>query len=142
MISINNPGNLRPLPDGGTWLGQTGIHNTATGAYCVFADAEHGIRANAKNLLAYKRAGRATLTSVFATWAPAGDGNDPISYARFVAERLGIAAEAPIDLADPAMLAGCCKAIAIIENGHPPAPVTEWYPDETVARGVALALSA
>lgn len=140
MITINNPGNLRPLPDGEMWLGQTGIRETAAGAYCVFADAEHGIRAMAKNLLSYERAGPLGLNAIFAMWAPARDGNDPVAYARFVAGRLGIAPDQPVRLADPAVLAECCKAIAIMENGRPPAPVEDWYQDATIEAGVSLAL--
>jgi hypothetical protein len=140
VISINNPGNLRPLPDGEAWLGQTGVRETPTGAYCIFADAEHGIRAMAENLLAYERAGPLTLAAIFATWAPARDGNDPASYAKFVAARLGVAPDKPVALTDPIVLVQCCKAIAIMENGHPPVPVEDWYPDATIAAGVALAL--
>ncbi len=55
-IANNNPTNLRPLPSG-QWIGQTGVK----AGFCVFDTPEHGIRAAARNLIAYASAGWNTV---------------------------------------------------------------------------------
>lgn len=140
MISINNPGNLRPLPDGETWNGQTGILTTSKGEYCEFDTSEHGIRALAKNLMAYKRVGVSTVLEFAAKWAPEEDHNSPTSYASFVAAELGIMPTDPIDLSDGVTLVRMAKAISIMENGWAPTG-GYWYDDATYTAGVNAALT-
>lgn len=68
----NNPLNLRPLPTGERWQGQTGVnHNTVTGAFCVFDTNSSGVRAATVNMRSYvKHAGVKTLRDVIYRWAP------------------------------------------------------------------------
>lgn len=135
-IRNHNPGNLRPGP---AWQGIAGLdRDPPDPPYLRFIDAEHGIRAIARTLMAYRdRHGIATLEAVFARWAPAGDGNDPRAYAAAVAAALGRDPGATIDLRDPAVLAALAAAITHQENGG----VEPWYDAATYARGVALALA-
>jgi hypothetical protein len=69
-----NPLNIRPLMNGQTWTGQTGVsRNSATGAFCVFDSNESGIRAAVINLRSYVRAGVSTLRGAIYRWAPPVD---------------------------------------------------------------------
>jgi hypothetical protein len=137
-IRNNNPGNLRPGP---AWQGVAGIDaDPPDPPYLRFVDPEHGIRALARTLIAYRdRHGIATLAGVFARWAPGDDGNDPAGYAAAVAARLGIAPDDRIDLHDAAVLEALAEAITRQENGAGAQPC---YAPAVYARGVALALGA
>lgn len=145
MIDINNPGNLRPLPGGETWLGQTGVRTTDDGAYCEFATPPDGIRALAKNLRAYKALGVKTCLDFATHWAPGEDHNSPSSYASFVAAQIGIMPSDPISLDDGPTLVKMAKAITIMENGWAPAAVRQpngnWYPDAVFVDAINLALT-
>jgi hypothetical protein len=78
-----NPLNLRPLPGGEKWQGQTGIStNPVTGKFCVFKDNEHGVRAAVINMRSYvKFSGVKTLKDVIYRWAPPPPGGEIIGQA-------------------------------------------------------------
>src|SRR5262249_54851790 len=54
-------------------------------------------------LASYGRKGINTVSGVVARWAPASDGNNTNNYAGFVARKLGVDPNAPIDLSNPAV---------------------------------------
>lgn len=135
-IRNNNPGNLRPGP---AWQGIAGLdQDQPDPPYLRFIDPEHGVRAIARTLIAYQDLhGINTIAGVFQRWAPAGDHNDPASYAQAVASVLGVGLSDPIDLHRTAELAALASAITRQENGASAEP---WYADAVYQRGVALAL--
>lgn len=67
-----NPLNLRPLPAGEKWQGQTGIStNSVTGKFCIFESNAYGVRAAVINMRSYvKFSGVKTLKDVIYRWAP------------------------------------------------------------------------
>jgi hypothetical protein len=137
-IRNNNPGNLRPGP---AWAGIAGQDQEEPDPpYLQFIDPAHGIRAIARTLIAYHDLhGIKTVAGVFARWAPAGDNNDPDSYAAAVASALGVGVSDPIDLHDAGVLVALAQAITRQENG---ASETPWYEDAVFHQGVTLALGA
>jgi len=121
-----------------------------TGRFCVFTDAEHGIRAMAKNLIAYRRAyGCETAYDYISHWAPppkkkdpnavAGtesngeDQNDTKAYADAVAKHMGIRPSDFIDIGKPEILAALIEGMIRVECAGNP------YENGEIERGVALA---
>ena len=135
-IDNNNPTNLRPLPAGELWNGQTG----SMGGFCVFQDPEHGIRAAAITLRSYGRAGTNTVRTIYRTWAPASDGNDPDAYGAFVSAQTGFGLDQVLDLTDQPTLVALIAASTLMENGVPPEG-KNWYTPDVFAAGVALAFT-
>ena len=77
----NNPGNLRVAGDLGV---------DASG-YGVFSTYDLGRSALVSDLTAkVQKYGGQTLAQVMQRYAPASDGNDPLAYATYVAQRLGV----------------------------------------------------
>lgn len=69
----NNPLNLRPLPNGEKWQGQTGVVTYAsTGSFCRFETPSKGVRAATINMRSIVRLGRRSLSQMINTWAPVG----------------------------------------------------------------------
>jgi hypothetical protein len=102
----NNPGNMdraEPPWDGEIRdPGQT--HNTiqhyelTSGRFCVFKDPEHGIRAMAKNLRAYRdRLGCRTIRQFIGRWAPPNENNTAAYIAR-VCQAVGAGPDEPVDI--------------------------------------------
>lgn len=111
-IRSNNPGNIRHSSKF-TWLGESGVN--AKG-FCVFDTLENGIRALAKNLLAYfHQHGLDTVAGVIERWAPPGE-NDTVAYITSVAGSLGVAPDRVLDLEDVSTLASLVAAICRHEN--------------------------
>lgn len=134
-IVDNNPGNLRP---GVPYHGIVGIDRAGSVAgYCIFVDMVHGVRAMAMCLKAYKKDGISTLRRCFARWAPFSDNNQPVAYAKTVAEPLGIGIDDPVDLADPVILLTVIRQIIRVENG--PCPNGQWVANSVISEGIDLA---
>lgn len=112
--SYNNPGNIRD----GTWAqSQPGYTGNYKG-FAVFSSPLMGQAAMEKNLVSYARQGLTTPTQIAAKWAPAGDGaNNPAAYANFVAGKLGITPDTPINMSDPAQRSALAVAMSQQENG-------------------------
>jgi len=138
----NNPGNI----DRGNELWQGEIRDTGDirlsdfqrgeltkGRFCVFVSAEHGIRALAKNLFAYRdRLNQRTVRQIINTWAPPVE-NDTGAYVAAVAKRAGVGADAEIDIRDYKTLHGIVAAIIIHECGGMP------YAGNEIEDGLRLA---
>jgi len=71
-----NPLNLRVLPNGEKWQGQTGVsYNSVTGKFCIFESNAKGVRAAVINMRSYvKFSGVKTLRDVIYRWAPPPEG--------------------------------------------------------------------
>lgn len=89
----NNPGNLRYIARN-PWTGQVGQDGEG---YGVYSTLELGVRAAAKQLLAYERRGLNTVRKMISTWAPSTE-NDTDAYVRAVASALAVAADAPLNV--------------------------------------------
>lgn len=96
-LQLNNPGNIRKANF--SYKGE--IPNTANGTKGQFKrfmdynhvpnDATYGYRAMATDLYTFvTKEGADTLSKITAKYAPAEDGNDPVSYAKFVSDKTGI----------------------------------------------------
>lgn len=129
-IRSNNPGNLRPSAK--KWDGE---RTPDPRGYCVFDTPENGIRAMAKNLIAYKlRHNLQTVERIIARWAP-GTENDTEAYIVHVCKMTGFGRAARVDVEDEAVLEALVRAIIQHENGEQP------YDDATIAVGIMRALA-
>jgi hypothetical protein len=116
-----NFGNLKALPSGHRWDGQTGVD--AEG-YAVFGSPADGVKAARQNLASYAGQGIDTLSALTKKWAPASDRNDPTAYAHYLSGRLQVGTNDKIDLADPATQAKVLRGIFDFENG--PQAMSSW----------------
>ena len=135
-VRDNNPGNVDA--NNPPWQGQIGVSEQHS--FAIFDTAVHGFRALARNLLSYQRHdGCNTLTAIIDRWAPpAVNGvfeNDTQAYISDVEERIGIAADAPLDLEDRAVMFDLCKAIAYHEQGY------DAWDEATMETGIEEAYS-
>lgn len=138
----NNATNLDRSP-GEPWQGEirdtndprlTGfqIHELLAGRFCVFASPEWGVRAAAKNLLAYQRGGWNTINSAIGRWAPPNE-NDTGAYKARVAKSLGKGLNDPLDFSDYATAYAMLDAIIRVECGGMP------YEGKEIEDGLRLA---
>ncbi len=121
-----NPGNVR---SGDPWQGLVGVDDLG---FCIFIDAEHGIRAMARILQAYQsKHGLRTIRQMINRWAPSIE-NDTESYVSAVARACGASPDSPYTLT-PSRLTDLVKAIIHHENGG------NYYSDDVIRAGVDLA---
>lgn len=98
----NNPGNLRPVGGNG---------------FRVFGTAIEGWDAMKNQLLRYftgKTTGHKlqTVWDIVKTWAPAGDHNDPVKYAKDVAGWMHVSPDAVLNLSNPNTLAALMQSMS------------------------------
>lgn len=98
----NNPGNLRP----GSGQG-----------FRVFASAIQGWEGMKNQLMRYftgKTTGHhlQTVWDIVKTWAPAGDHNDPVKYAKDVAGWMHVSPDAVLNLSNPNTMASLMQSMA------------------------------
>ena len=129
----NNPGNIRPsLP---SWNGTVG----ANGGFVVFDTMLHGIRALAKQLLAYyDRYHIDTVREAINRWAPSSE-NDTEAYVAFVAHVLEVGPDDELNFHNYDTLYWLVVAIGEQENGHD--AFTHTVSDSVLAAGVHAALA-
>lgn len=133
-IRSNNPGNLRPTYRNGEHVPWQGEFAPNGSGYCEFDTPQNGIRATAKNLIAYQERHRLrTIERIVSRWAP-GTENDTEAYIGSVSARTGWRRDAVLDMRDPQTLRALVLAITWHENGEQP------YDDETINTGIARAL--
>lgn len=114
-IRSNNPGNLRP--SAARWSGE--LEPDPRG-YCRFDAPENGIRAMAKNLIAYQEKHRLrTVQRIVSRWAPGAE-NDTEAYIVSVCKRTGFGRDQVLDLRDRDTLRALVLAIVWHENGAQP----------------------
>lgn len=105
----NNPGGINDSPFARSQPGYKG----ANGRFAAFATLEDGINAQTALLRSYVGRGYDTPAKIAARWAPAGDGNNPTSYAANVARAMGIGVN---DKITPDKIAAFQHAQAMQEN--------------------------
>lgn len=138
----NNPTNLDRSP-GEPWRGE--IRDPADrrltdfqrrelthGRFCVFPEPALGIRAAAKNLLAYQAAGWRTINTVIDHWAPPIE-NDTAAYKARVADKLGRGLDDVLDINDFSTAHALIDAIIRVECAGMP------YTGHEIEDGLTLA---
>jgi hypothetical protein len=137
----NNPGNMdRGEPP---WNGE--IRDIAQcqndvqraelthGRFCVFADPIHGIRAMAKNLIAYHdRLGCRTIRQFINRWAPPNENNTE-GYIQRVASNAGVGADDAIDIHNARIMGSIIDGIIRVECAGMP------YDGDEIANGMVAA---
>jgi RHS repeat-associated protein len=99
----NNPGNLRPGPFTEDH-GQIGVDVTKeSGPFAVFEDSVTG-EAALRALLATRRVQGRSILEEMAKFAPKKDRNDPVAYARMLADALHVDVNAPMSSLTPAQV--------------------------------------
>jgi len=126
-IRNSNPGNLRKSHD--VWQGETAVQSDPD--FVTFQAPEWGLRAMAKVLLNYQRAGLDTVRKIIGRWAPTNE-NDTDAYVASVAMYVGVNEDARLDLTHPDLLVKLMKAIVRHENGQQP------YTDEQFTQALRL----
>jgi hypothetical protein len=118
-IRNNNPGNIIASPFA-TRMGATGVDDKG---FAVFPDAAAGERASVALLGVYGQQGLNTVEQIVGKWSPANaPGNSPQAtqnYTNFVAQQLGVAPNAPLNMQDPQVLQRIAAAKFQFENGRP-----------------------
>lgn len=103
------------------------------GRFCVFADAEHGIRAMALNLRAYRdRLGCKTIRDYINRWAPPNE-NNTAAYIATVAHTCAVGPDDPVDIERPVIMHALIDAIIRVECAGMP------YQGNELGSGIALA---
>lgn len=90
------------------------------GNEAIYGSAYEGYVAGAKNLIAYGRRGWDTLNQIVQHWAPKAGGNNERAYVSDLSRRLGVGANAHLNLYDPETLRRLMAAMTIHENGYNP----------------------
>jgi len=107
----NNPGNLRALPNGQTWKGQSGVNK----GFVQFENLELGIRALLIDLSNKYKRGLNTISKIISVYAPPSE-NDTSNYIATVSKITGLGANEIIsDFSNK--LNQLALAIIYVENG-------------------------
>lgn len=124
--SLNNPGNLRSNP-GVAYNGEVTSPNSG---FKAFSSMAYGFRAMTSNLYHYVvDESLDTINKIINTYAPASDGNNPVSYANTVSQQTGISADQVLTKSDfssslfgleEASMLKIVRAMATIEQGSAP----------------------
>jgi hypothetical protein len=129
----NNPGNIRPSTP--PWQGAVG----QSGGFVIFDTMANGIRALAKQLIAYQdRYGVKTVRQAITRWAPSNE-NDTAGYVAFVCSVLNCGPDDSFDFHSADFLYWMVTAIGEEENGHD--AFTQTVTDADINAGVAAALA-
>jgi hypothetical protein len=107
-----NPGNIEDGPFARSQPGYMG----GDGRFARFASPEHGRAAQVALLQSYARRGLNTVQGIVGRWAPASDGNNVSNYAQFVAQKLGVRPDQPLDMANPAVVQQLAAAMGTFEG--------------------------
>lgn len=111
-----NPGNIE---SGGFAESQPGYAGS-DGRFAKFDTMEHGVGAQSALLERYGNKGINTVAGVINRWAPqAENGAATGNYANFVARKIGVNPNAPIDLSNPDTRQRLAYAMSEFENGRP-----------------------
>jgi hypothetical protein len=117
-LRLNNPTNLRPLPRGQLWRGQSGVES----GFCRFWTPEDGLRAGALNLRNQKVLHRIdTIRALISKYAPPSE-NDTESYIRAMCTYTGFGDSEVIDLQDADTLLLFLRGVIRHEQGRQPFP--------------------
>ena len=131
-VRNNNPGNIRISK--ADWQGKVGND----GEFEIFDTPEMGARAMAKLLTNYQRRhGLKTVNSIINRWAPSSDNNDPVGYAKRVANSIGVDPDEEIDLrSNPELLRNMMSHMINVEGGR---GANKYFTNDIIDSGIALA---
>lgn len=102
------------------------------GRFCVFNDAQHGIRAMVKNLRAYRdRLGCKSVRDFINRWAPPNE-NNTSAYIANVCGPLGVGPDNVVDIDRREVMRGLVSAIICVECAGMP------YEPEIIEEGLTL----
>lgn len=106
-LSANNFGNVK----------------NSKGGYNAYATRQDGLMGVGERVLRYSNAPdrgwhAQTIREMVDIYAPASDNNNPAEYARFLADRIGVAPNEQVDFRDPKILAGLIKNMPVMEHGN------------------------
>ena len=136
----NNPLNV----SADNWKGQVDIDTNAEGE-AIFQDMSYGVRAAALNLYSYYYIHqRQTIKDIINNWAPASDGNDPVSYAQYVSDQTGLPVDQTFDF-NATNIQAIMKAMANMELGENYAsqiPQSDWDSGLNMTNKSVLAIVA
>lgn len=111
-IRNNNPLNIRI---GNDWQGEA---KSRDAEFETFEHSKYGFRAGAKLLRNYQHIYKLhTIEQIINRFAPPNE-NHTSHYAGFVAKKMGVAVNAPIDLSNDKTLANMMLYMSIMEVGH------------------------
>ncbi|MCV4272312.1 structural protein [Pseudomonas capsici] len=138
-----NPGNIRHAK-GVRWQGQAATQTD--NEFVQFTDPRWGIRAIARVLITYQDKRRAadgsridTVREIIERWAPPNENNTE-AYVVSVARVLKIGPDdETIDVYDYTTMRTLVMAIVRHENGTGSLPGGQWYGDNVIKEGLALA---
>ncbi|OBY36641.1 hypothetical protein PR729_10795 [Providencia rettgeri] len=118
-LRYNSPLNL-------AYAKQNGASNDGDG-WAKFDSPYDGIRASSRQLMMYYNGTSAaaeykklqTVWDIIHKWAPKGHGkNDPASYSKTVAGRMGVDVDSVLDLNNPAVMYSLIKEMSKVENNN------------------------
>lgn len=141
----NNPGNMdRGEPP---WNGE--IRDVAQcqndvqraelthGRFCVFIDAQHGIRALVHNLWAYRdRLGAKSIRDYINRWAPPNE-NNTAGYIQRVCDSVGVGPDDPVDISQRPVIRALVEGIISVECAGNPYEGTGTIDEGLTLAGVA-----
>lgn len=137
-IRLNNPGHIER---GINWQGLA--DKQPHPRFATFKTPHDGLRAIAKILITYATHRRArdgspidTLQEIAERWAPKGDRNDPIAYAKILSSFVGVLPTAEIDLQNLETITKVIAGIVRAECGRQ--GTREWF-NSTDLRQAAMA---
>ncbi len=111
-----NPGNI----EAGQFTQSQPGYVGSDGRFAKFDTLEHGVGAQAALLDSYGKKGINTVAGIINRWAPqAENGAATGNYAQFVARKIGVDPNAPIDLSNPETRTRLAYAMGEFENGRP-----------------------
>jgi hypothetical protein len=113
-IRNNNPGNIEKNP-ANAWEGRVPLDKNTDERFEQFTSYAYGIRALIMLLRTYLNSGKKTIAAIFSQYAPPEENNTQ-QYINFVANRLGIDANAELKLSKN-VLRELAQSIAKMENG-------------------------
>lgn len=129
----NDPGNLRQSSPNSRIKDSIGSdnspssskdHETAKHPYAMFGSADAGKAALSEWL---SRHGAMTIGQAISQYAPVGDSNDPVQYARFIRAYTGASNTSPINSLTPSQREGVVQAIEIEEGFNRAGSATMIY---------------
>lgn len=107
-----NPGNIEDGPFARSQPGYAG----SDGRFARFDSPEAGQAAQVALLQSYGKRGLNTVQGIVGRWAPESDGNNVGNYANFVAQKLGVSPDQPIDMNDAATVQKLAQAMGTFEG--------------------------
>lgn len=109
----NNPGNI----EDGDFARSLPGYKGSDGRFAIFDTAEAGANAQTALLQSYGKRGFDTVGEIINRWAPPSDNNPTSAYADFVAKKLGVGVNDPLNMSSPETLRALAGAIKQFEGG-------------------------